>query len=468
MTRLISRLRPSQMPLRWRLTMWYTLSMGVLLILFASFLYFQISRSLMAQMDGALQLAASQAVINISNDGNQLFFQVENNPDTTHNLSQEFVIHLIANDGAIWDTFSSESELLNFPVQVAGYHTVMADAEPWRVFVQEFSANNVTGRLQIAQELEPIYRTLASFRRQLLLGIPIALILAGLGGYFLASRALRPIDQMTQTAQSISANDLNRRIQYLGPPDEIGRLAQTFDNMLDRLQSAFERERRFTGDAAHELRTPLTALKGRIGVTLSRPRHPAVYGETLREMEGQVDRLIRLSSDLLFIARLDQDSYQKQHELIDLDGLLGAVVDRIRPLTTAKAITLTETVPANLTIQGDMDLLIRLFLNLLDNAVKYTPENGRIAIEAAQEQSATTVAISDSGQGIAPEHLPHLFERFYRGESDRARSLPDKEPGGAGLGLAIAYEIVRAHGGDLRAVSEPDQGTTFIVTFCHN
>jgi signal transduction histidine kinase len=317
------------------------------------------------------------------------------------------------------------------------------------------------------------------------LGLPLALLLAGVGGYLLASRALQPVDGITQTAQAISASDLDQRIYYQGPADEIGRLASTFDNMLDRLQAAFVRERRFTGDAAHELRTPLAALKGRIGVTLSQPRQAEAYAETLQDMEVQVDRLIRLSNDLLLMARLDQGQLRPQLDTIIFSDFLGAVVDQVRPLLEAKSINLTTTIPPDLTLEGDLDLLIRLHLNLLDNAVKYTPPGGRVAVEAEGREKGVTISISDNGPGIQPEHLPYLFDRFYRVESDRSRagqqpvlggSVPGSSPkrreggqgggstiGGDGLGLAIAYEIVRAHGGELSVQSEVGQGTTLVV-----
>jgi heavy metal sensor kinase len=274
---------------------------------------------------------------------------------------------------------------------------------------------------------------------------------------------LRPIDNITRTAQAITASDLGQRIQYQGPADEVGRLAKTFDTMLDRLQVAFVRERRFTADAAHELRTPLTALKGRVGVTLSRSRSPAAYQETLQEMEGQVDRLIRLSSDLLFMARLGQGQYHLQLEQIALAELLGAAIDLIRPLAEAKAIALNENIPDSQSLQGDFDLLMRLFVNLLDNAVKFTPENGRVSLQVETQANDVQITVGDTGPGIAVEHLSHLFERFYRAEGDRARRPDDYGPGGAGLGLAIANEITRFHGGQLLVESQPGQGTTFIV-----
>jgi heavy metal sensor kinase len=434
------------------------------LLLFSSFLYVQIRRSLIAQVDVALHLAANQALINVSDVQGRLTFQkVEDNSEAVRRLNDDFVIRLLTPGGTVADTLSSNNETPLFPGQSPGFRMLTVAGETWRIYSQEVTIGNQSGQLQVAQELEPVMQTLANLQTQLLLGLALALSLAGLGGFFLASRALRPIDQITQTAQTISADDLSQRIHHQGPADEVGRLAQTFDTMLDRLQAAFVRERRFTGDAAHELRTPLAALKGRIGVTLSQPRPPAEYQETLQEMEQQVDRLIRLSNDLLFMARLDQGQFQLRQEKIELADFLGAVVDQVRPLATAKAITLSEQIPRDLTIRGDLDLLIRLHLNLLDNAVKYTPANGRIIIQAEQSSSYVHITISDTGPGITAEHLPHLFERFYRVEGGRSRGWQDNGQGGAGLGLAIAHEIARAHGGNLSVQSEVGNGSTFVV-----
>ncbi|MCA9997532.1 MAG: HAMP domain-containing protein, partial [Anaerolineales bacterium] len=265
------------------------------------------------------------------------------------------------------------------------------------------------------------------------------------------------------TAQGITADDLSQRIGHQGPADEIGRLAQTFDGMLDRLQTAFDRERRFTGDAAHELRTPLTVLKGSIGVTLSKPRETTHCMETLAVMEGEVDRLIRLSNDLLFMARLDQKQLRLGRELIELEPFLGAVLDQIRPLATDKSIRLEEIIPNNLQVSGDIDLLIRLFLNLLDNAIKYTPQGGVVQVQAARMGSQVEIAIRDSGPGIAATHLPQLFDRFYRAEADRARQMGQNGQGWAGLWLAIAKVIARSHGGQIQVASEVGVGTKFTV-----
>ncbi len=450
--------------LRIRLTFWYMFSFSIILVLFAALLYIQLRYSLIAQVDTALQLAAVQALINLDEDVGRLAFQnIENNPEAVSSLSDDYYIQLSAPDGTVWETLGGNDGIpaLNSPTEA--FSTLIDGQDQWRVYSREVIVGDTAGWLQVVQELETVQSTLQSLLAQMLWGLPLATLLAGLGGFLLASRALRPVDRMTRTAQSITASDLNQRIDYIGPADEIGRLAQTFDNMLDRLQSAFERERRFTGDAAHELRTPLAAIKGRIGVTLSRPREKTNYTETLQDVEQQVDRLIRLSSDLLYIARLDRAQLEHQSELIELDDFLGAIVDQVRPLAEVKSVTLEESIPEGLMVKGSMDLLIRLYLNLLDNAIKYTPPAGQVTVWARKQRDEIQIGVSDTGPGIATEYMPHLFERFYRAEEDRARNWTGDGQGGAGLGLAIAYEITRVHGGTLSVQSEVGQGTTFIT-----
>lgn len=453
-------LTASRIPLRLRLTLWYTVCLALILVAFIVFLYYRVQSSLVIQVDAALALAADQALLNVSVADGQLDFQSAGiDPDALRGLSDDFTISLFTLGGAVLNTFTTQDQLPIFPAQPFGFQTIPFQDDTWRVYSQQVSVGGQSGRLQVAQELDRIDQALASLRGQALLGLPLALLLAGLGGYFLADRALRPIDRVTQTAQAVSASDLSRRIGYQGPADEVGRLARTFDTMLDRLEAAFARERRFTDDAAHELRTPLTALKGRIGVTLGQSRRPADYQETLREMEEQVDRLIRLSNDLLFMARLDGGELRRTLTNIELADFMGAVVDQMQPLAAAKSVTLVAELPAGLTLRGDMDLLIRLYLNLLDNAIKFTPPGGQVTVRGEQQDEQIVVSVHDTGPGIPAEHLPHLFERFYRVEDGRARDRANGQ-GGAGLGLAIAYEIARFHGGVLTVQSEPGRGTT--------
>jgi heavy metal sensor kinase len=293
---------------------------------------------------------------------------------------------------------------------------------------------------------------------EMLMIVPLVLVCAALGGLFLANRALRPIARMTRTAAEIGAGDLSRRIGYQGVMDEMGQLAHIFDQMLNRIQITVDRERRFTADASHELRTPLTAIKGRVSMILTQPRTPEQYATAFQQVEAQVDRMIRLTNDLLFLARLDEQRLPWNPVALDLSHLLEATVEQMRQLANDRQIDLIEQIEPRLLIQGDPDYLIGIFLNLIDNAIKYTAINGKITVKATQAASTVTIAVSDTGAGIAPEHLSHLFERFYRVEGARTR-----QTGGTGLGLAIAHEVVRLHGGTLTVQSQLNQGTTFTI-----
>ncbi len=450
--------------LRTRLTVWYVLLLGLTLLVFSGYLYVQLEHSLLAQTDVELQFASTQAFANLEDEDREnptTFPNTENYQYKARRLSQAgLAVRLINQNGKVLDGFGRYMELPTWVPTVSGYTTLTVGKTQWRIYSQQVKAYNrpLNSWLQVAQSLSLVQKTLSSLYEQILLGLPLVLFLAGLGGLFLANRALRPIDRITQTAQIISANKLTGRIGYRGSADEVGRLAVTFDQMLDRLQDAFERERRFTADVSHELRTPLTAIKGRISVTLSRSRTPIEYENTLRALEQEVDRLIRLSTDLLFLARLEQGRLRSSPSALVLSDLLDSILEQAQPLAELRHITLSGNIPSGLLIYGDLDYLIRLFLNLLDNAIKYTPIGGKVTLQANVKGAKVWVAVSDTGAGISPEHLPHLFERFYRVEADRSRST-----GGAGLGLALAWEIVRAHGGTLSVQSQLGLGTTFTV-----
>ncbi|MCA9902117.1 MAG: HAMP domain-containing protein [Ardenticatenaceae bacterium] len=457
--------RPFAPTIRTRLTLWYLAVLGLILLLFTGFLYLQLRRDLYNQVDTALELAATQAQESIVlEDGRYTLQATANNQDLTRRLKEEYSISLLNGNGDLLAQLTNDPEIPVLPPDKAGSFTFTREPDMWRVYSLPITlpGNNEMGWLQVSQELEPVADTLGTFGKQILWGLPLALLLAGIGGYFLAGRALRPIDRITQTAQAISGQDLGKRIQHQGPADEIGRLAQTFDAMLDRLEAAFRREQQFTGDAAHELRTPLTALKGQLEVTLSRPRLAEEYKSTLEAMSQQVERLIHLSSNLLYLSRLEQDQQRFSTETIMVADFFNALLDQIRPLAQEKSIEISTNLPTDLQFCGQMDLLIRLFLNLLDNAIKYTPTGGSIALKAAKEDQNIHTTLHNSGQPISPEHLPHLFNRFYRAESDRARSFAGSQSG-TGLGLAIAQEIAKIHHGEISVTSEPERGTTFTV-----
>ncbi len=446
--------------LRTRLTLWYVLLLAITVLGFGLYLQFELEASLANHMDAGLQVAASQLLVDVDDSVDPPMLRPMSDSAVDQLMQSRFALRMINAQGEV------VAEVGSFPPGIAvapdhpGFETVEAGGTSWRIFTQrvETQTQQFDAWLQMAQSLNVVTETRSSVLNIILIGVPITLIVAGLGGTFMATRALRPVDEITRTVQAINATDMTRRILYQGSADEIGRLTETLNLMLDRLQSGFEKERRFTADASHELRTPLTAIKGQIGVALSRQRSPDEYEITLNQIQLETNRLIRVANDLLFLTRLDGASMLAQTEAINLSDLLGAAVDQMAVIAADKQISVTTDIPDSIPMTGMTDHLIRLFLNLLDNAVKYTPHGGSIHVRAEQNKAETLISIEDTGEGIDPEHLPHLFERFYRAEADR------KYSGGAGLGLAIARQIVREHSGSITIDSTVGHGTR--VTVC--
>jgi heavy metal sensor kinase len=455
-----------RLPIRARLTLWYVVLLALTFATVGAYLIFRFQRSLTATVDHALKITVVKTVSALDEEdflatGRYTFDTVQK----SRIESAGFAMRIVSPQGAVWDTFGEIQDVPAWGPAAEGYTNQRGRADEddqWRVFSRPVvdSNNQTTAWVQAAQSVASINETLSDLRRQLLWGgIPLVLIFAGIGGYFLASRALRPIETITGAAQEINAQDLSRRLAYQGPRDEIGDLAKTFDQMIARLESSFERERRFTGDAAHELRTPLTILKGQVEVTLSRPRNAAEYEQKLHELSAQVDRLIRLSNALLFLSQSDQDQIAFQRTRINLRELLEVLLEQTRPLAAERNIQVIASLEGDHYVGGDQDYLIRLFMNLLENALKYTPSGGQVTVSVESENDECVVAIHNTGAGIPAENIPHLFERFYRVDADRS-----SQTGGSGLGLAIAQEIARRHGGRIEVHSDASTGVTFSVS----
>jgi heavy metal sensor kinase len=420
----------------------------------AFFLYLGQANALLEQVDsGIREIAATEARTSIRDflEGSYFGGEVEE--------ESEFMLRLLTNDGTLIDGTGAFRRLTLPERPTAGIQTMEARGEAdWRVYTLPVELPDGSAAwMQAGRSLAATEQALARLRRNLLLGLPLVLLVAGIGGLFLAGRALAPIDRMAATAERISGSDLSGRMGRQNS-EELGRLAASFDSMLERLEQAFSRERRFVADVSHELRTPLTALKGRIEVTLSRPRSTGEYASTLEELQAEVDRLTRLSNDLLMLARFDRGALPSRLQEVDLSVLLREVSERIRPLARSRDQVVEEQVQPGLLMQADPDQLVRLFFNLLDNAVKFTGKGGRIVLRSWRRDGLVEIEVSDSGPGVSPEHLDRIFDRFYRVEESRARST-----GGHGLGLSIAQEITKAHGGALSARSMPGEGTTFTV-----
>lgn len=314
------------------------------------------------------------------------------------------------------------------------------------------------GGVAVVESLAGVDKTLDRLRLALLLGIPFALLLAGGGGWILAGRALEPVDHITLMARSISATDLSQRIN-LNRQDELGRLAGTFDEMIRRLERAFAEQRQLTADVSHELRSPLTILEAQTTLALRRSRTAEEYRQVLKSVQEEVERMSDMVNQLLLLARAEAGQEPVNLEPVHLADIAQTVIDGLHPLAQEKGVVLTLQLDPRAWVQGDATRLRQLLRNLVDNALNHTPAGGQVEVAVSRTRDHAFVTVADTGEGIAPEDLPHIFQRFYR--SDRARR---RGTGNSGLGLAIVRWIVDAHGGEIEVHSTPSKGATFAVT----
>ena len=318
-------------------------------------------------------------------------------------------------------------------------------------------AGRVVDLVQVAMPLRRTHQTLARYVETLLVLVPLGVVLSAVGGWMLARRALRPVDRMSQSALQISAEDLSRRLELRGTQDEIDRLADTLNAMLARLQAAFTGMQRFTADAAHELRTPLTALRGGIEIALRAERSPDEYRRVLTSSIEEVDQLIRLAEDLLLLSR-STVGLEATRQPVDLEPLCLEALEIGVRLAKGKGVSVSMGATSPAVVRGDAGALRRALLNLVDNAVKYTPAGGSVTISLEHTAAAATMAVEDTGVGIDPADAERIFEPFVRLDAGRNR-----DTGGSGLGLAIARSIVRAHDGTLEVESRAGGGCRFTI-----
>lgn len=292
------------------------------------------------------------------------------------------------------------------------------------------------------------------------LALPVLVLLAALGGYYLIDRAFRPVRHIIESAEQInSGNDLSLRIglSQESSKDEIYHLAETFDRMFDRLEDSFARERQFTSDASHELRTPLSVILSQCDYSLSGEQTEADYVQALETIQNQAGKMSALISQLLTLARADRGQDKMLKETLNLSNLAEMVILQLEETAQEKNITIHSDITADLTIQGDETMLMRLLLNLMENGIKYGRTNGNLWIELKQHDDKIYGSIRDDGIGISSEHLPKIWDRFYQVDPSRSSTQ-----GGVGLGLSMVKYMVQAHGGSITATSEPGIGTTFL------
>jgi signal transduction histidine kinase len=323
------------------------------------------------------------------------------------------------------------------------------------------------GVVQVSRPLDDVYDEVNDVTKTLLKLIPIALLLAGIGGAFLTDLMLRPVRQITHTAERIEAHNLSGRLPVVGN-DEFSNLARTFNSMLGRLETSFnqlgqayEQQKRFTADASHELRTPLTVIKANTSLALAGATTIEEYRSALQEADIAVDRTNKLVMDLLLLARSDSNQIQIQRESVNIHDLFEHTIGTLRTVKSAESnIPSIAMMPfaSTLCIDGDYEMLVRLFGNILANAVRHTPATGKIIFGAKIDGESVVLSIKDTGEGIPPEHLAHIGERFYRVDPSRSNMA-----GGTGLGLAICKSIAEAHNTTLKFESKVGEGTTVSI-----
>ncbi|MGZ3524576.1 MAG: sensor histidine kinase [Thermodesulfobacteriota bacterium] len=472
--------------LRFKLTLWYVLILGVLLTSFSGFLYFTLSKSLYRDVDNKLkslaELIASEsssplskfsfgtidqaleASMNLKPIGK--FIQVLDESgnigrksDNLRNVQLPISLNALKNASKGSNTFETNRTIENTPLRIMTFPVV--------------ENGHVTKIVQIASSLEGVEDALNKLFLILIISVPSTLILASLGGQFLAHKALKPVDDITQTARMITSKNLNQRINPPKVKDEISRLIETFNEMISRLDQSFQQMKQFSSDASHELKTPLTILKGEVEVMLRRERTSHEYQQTLKSNLEEINRMSQIVEDLLTLSKADTGEIGLNKEDINLTEILNEVVAQMNRLASSKKLDLSSSNhDEDIHLFGDALRLRELFINLIENGIKYTEEGGSIRIflqkvSSARNQSGwlerekgelVKIIVSDTGIGIAQEDQERIFDRFFR--VDKARS---REQGGSGLGLSICKWIVEAHQGDIEVESELGKGSSFIV-----
>jgi two-component system heavy metal sensor histidine kinase CusS len=426
-----------QPSVRTRLTLCFALALAAGMILFAAGIWFAMRASLLADLNATLIDRAQSC---------ERFLEQE--------LSDRSGVHL-------------STELDEFARGLPhGYGVEVRDASSNRIYAsilpshEEFitkaepaNIHGVAFEIRVNGSLEPIKNTLSRLRFLLIGSIPAVILIAALGGFWLSRRALAPVDALTAAAREISIENLSQRLTVPQTGDELQRLSETWNGMLERLETAVNRLSQFTADASHELRTPLAVIRATAELAARKSRTPEAYRASLGEVVAETDRMTRLVEDLLFLARCDSGASEMPQETVDLAAVAREACAAEMPVAETKSIRVSASL-APCAISGNTGALRRLVLLLLDNAIKYSHPGSSVDVLV----ESSRLVIRDRGIGIAPEALPHIFERFYQADASRANS-------GYGLGLAQAQSIVRRHGGRIEVSSVSGEGSTFAITF---
>jgi heavy metal sensor kinase len=448
--------------IRWRLTLWNTLTLALVLVGFSALVYFLLARSLYQRTDSLLLNELRELKHDPGMDADRrarVAYWIEEFRDHENILcvvydSQGNVFErsaVLAGDSVppLPESATSDPAFDNATLPILGRQRLLTSRA--RLGGEEYTVILIAGLDETDRELSRLLTVLGT-------AVPIAIGFGAVLAYGLARKALAPVAELNRQTEQINADRLDRRLPVVNPSDEMGQLAQTINAMIGRLERSFAEIRRFTADASHELRTPLTVIRVETEVALAKPITAVEYQQLLGSILEECDRLARLTDQLLTLSREDGRAVAPAREPVELGGLVQSVVENMRPLADARGLDLKGHVENLVTVLGDGLRLRQVFYNLVDNALKYTPEGGAVTVTADRRDGDALVTVRDTGAGIPAEDLPRVFDRFYR--VDKARS---RERGGTGLGLSIAKSIVDAHGGRIELASKPGEGTTCTV-----
>jgi len=470
---------------RVRLTLWYTAVLALVLMVLTLITYFIFWRSAVQRTDANLVELSEAFLVTLRAEledqgGPDPFRAAAQVAMTEHFFRDQFYAIL---DGSGTVIISSQDVPSASPLterlraellSSASFQRFLDDAKRsdrcfgevkgkkagFRGFARRFSSRGRTYTLILLQSFHPQKEMLEEVATAFAWVIPIAVLLASVGGYFLARKSLAPVVAMSSQAGRIGAANLHERLPVQNDKDELGHLAQSFNSLLDRLSQSFERQQRFMADASHELRTPVAILRGETEVALSQQaRSLEEYRESLGVLHQEAERLTHIVEDLFTLTRADAGQYPLQPRDFYLDELIGECVHSARTLALAKKISLHFEEASESPIRADESLLRRMILNLLDNAIKYTSEGGRVTVTCPRAGEEYALSITDTGGGIPADLQPRIFERFFR--VDKARARGENDGGGAGLGLSISRWIAEAHHGRLELTRSDSIGSTF-------
>ena len=461
---------------RARLTAWYVSLLAAILMIVVGLIYVLLARALYVRIDDSLHALVGIAGTSLANDLNEGQDVADAARSTANELaSRQHLLAIYDSRGRLLGEAGREDDIViplppvdQIPNNDVRFVTIVETDDlddrhrlaMRRVVIPAFEVGFV---IVAGSSLEPTDEELESLRSILIYVVPLSLVIAGIGGWFLAGRSLSPVVAMANRARQIGIENLGERLPVVNPRDELGRLAATFNELLARLDGSITQQRQFMADASHELRTPVTTARTAATVALQQPsRAEADYRETLAIVEQEATRLSRIVDDMFTLARADAGSYPIRMAPMYLDEVVDDVVRAGRVTASIRDVSIVSESIRPAPFTGDEDLIRRLIVNLLDNAVRYAPSGSRVRIALDRTDDSYAISVSDEGPGIPLEVQPRIFERFYR--VDSARTHGESSDGGAGLGLALVRWIAQAHDGDVTLAASSRLGSTFVVT----